>query len=233
MNVFDNKNFYIGSIVQVSAIGFLGALGILVLIITVVIQAQWFDENILSPQGQLTNMLPVSSMEIVLSKIFVAMFWSLVIIGVSIGIASVFMANTDMFKEIVTSVTQLSKQNNVHISFSGVVVSVSLCVATAITGVITLCFFAQSFGQMFNGFRNLFSFFSFVLMLAATLFVEYKVMSSLGMLDLSAITAGKDMTEIIGFVISIVKKCSIMNLISIMVYWLLTSTIMRTHLNLL
>ena len=50
-------------------VAFLGAFGILITIIIIVRIEQWFDENILSAQGQLTNMLPVPSWQIVLSKI--------------------------------------------------------------------------------------------------------------------------------------------------------------------
>lgn len=231
--MFNNDTFYIGTVIMIAALGFLAALGILVLIVAIVIQAQWYDENILSPEGQLTNMLPVSSFEIVISKIIVALFWSLVIMAIATGVMAVFMVNTDMFKELVTSVAEISTQNNIHISFMSVVASFGFCMSTAITSVLALCFFAQTFGQMFNSFRNMMILVAFVAVFALTIFVEYKFCVSSGLLDIEMMTTSRDVTAIVGLVIRIVKTCSVMNLISTIVYWLVTSSILRTHLNLI
>ena len=229
MSVFGNTDFYIGSIIKLAAAGFLGALGFLTAIVTIVRQAQWFDENILSPQGQFTNMLPVSSLEIVLSKIIVSLFWSIVIVLIAIGVISVVMVQTEYFEIFVKAITEISINNNIHISLTGIMLSVGFCIATVITSLVALCFLSQMIGQMSNAFRNSIVLLSFVGILALSLGIQFLIAKALGIL----VPIGSDPNQLIAFAISSTTKCIIINIATIIVYWHATSYILRYHLNLL
>ncbi len=229
MSVFGNTDFYIGSIIKLVAAGFLGALGFLTAIVTMVRQAQWFDENILSPQGQLTNMLPVSSLEIVLSKIIVSLFWSIVIVLIAIGVISVVMVQTDYFEIFVKAIAEISIDNNIHISLPGIMISVGFCIATVITSFVSLCFLSLMIGQMSNSFRNIIVLLSFVGIFALSLAVQFVVVKLFGI----TVPMGSDPNQLLAFAISSTAKCVIINIGTIIVYWLMTSYILRYHLNLL
>ncbi len=229
MAAFGNTDFYIGSIIKFAAAGFLGALGFLTAIVTIVRQAQWFDENILSPQGQLTNMLPVSRLEIVLSKIIVSLFWSIVIVLMAIGVASVVMVQTKIFETFAKAIAEVSINNNIHISMPRLLISTGFCVATAITSIVTLCFLSQMIGQMSNSFRNIIILMSFVGIFVISLALQYVAARALGI----TVPADADPNQLIAFAIASTAKCTFINLGTIAVYWLITSYILRHHLNLL
>ncbi len=229
MSAFGNTDFYIGSIIKFAAAGFLGALGFLTAIVTIVRQAQWFDENILSPQGQLTNMLPVSRLEIVLSKIIVSLFWSIIIVLMAIGVASVVMVQTKIFETFVKAITEVSINNNIHISMPRLLLSLGFCIATVITSIVTLCFLSQMIGQMSNSFRNLIILLSFVAIFALSLALQYLAARLLGI----TVPSDADPNQLIAFAIASTTKCTVINICTIVVYWLATSYILRHHLNLL
>ena len=115
--LFDNSNFFIGLVIRYVALGFLCAFGVLIIVIAIMVQAQWFDENILSAQGQLTNMYPVSSVQLVMSKVINSFIWAFILSLVAIGVFSVFCVGTDVFKGMVEAIADLSTNNNIKISF--------------------------------------------------------------------------------------------------------------------
>ena len=45
--LFDNSNFFIGLVIRYVALGFLCAFGVLIIVIAIMVQAQWFDDIIL------------------------------------------------------------------------------------------------------------------------------------------------------------------------------------------
>ena len=44
LTLFDNSNFFIGLVIRYVALGFLCAFGVLIVVIAIMVQAQWFDE---------------------------------------------------------------------------------------------------------------------------------------------------------------------------------------------
>ena len=118
--LFDNSNFFIGLVIRYVALGFLCAFGVLIIVIAIMVQAQWFDENILSAQGQLTNMYPVSSVQLVMSKVINSFIWAFILSLVAIGVFSVFCVGTDVFKGMVEAIADLSTNNNIKISFGSI-----------------------------------------------------------------------------------------------------------------
>lgn len=229
MSTFNNSDFYIGTIITIVGIGFLCALGTLAIVVTIIVQTHWFDENLLSPQGQLTNMLPVSSLQIVLSKIICALFWSLLIMVLAIGIVSVVLVQTEYYEILVKNVLEVSINNNINIGIPGLFVSLGLCIATAITAIVSLCFLSQMIGQIFNSFRNLFVFISFLILLLITGYFQLSLANFMGITSI----INTDLNGIISFIIASSLKYIIINAITITLYWLITSYILRRHLNLL
>lgn len=226
----DNDLFYIASIVRYVSLGALGVIGFLISVAIIVAQTKWFDENILSPQGQLTNMLPVGSWQIILSKIITAFFWSIVLIAMIIGAASVFFVNTQRYTDIVSAITEILVSNNINISLFSIVFSTLLFIVTLVTLIITMCFSAQLIGQMFDVFRNLWVFISFALLV----FVSYVVMVVFGrMIGSSIASIPTDIESFVNFAISTAHKFSFLNIFLVIVYWLFGSYILKRHLNLL
>lgn len=226
----DNSLFYISGIINFVALGVLGVLGFLVAMAVIVSQAKWFDENILSPQGQLTNMLPVSSSQIILSKILTALFWSIILMLMAIGVLSIFLVNTERFDDIMTIVAEIGASNNINISIGQIVFSASFFVITFVTAVIALCFLSQLVGQMFNSFRNLAILVSFIIILCISLFIINLLSAILG---ISIAELSTNIDDIINFAIHSAIKLSFVNIFIIIIYWLSGSYILRQHLNLL
>ncbi len=226
----DNNLFYISGIINFVALGVLGVLGFLVSMAVIVSQAKWFDENILSPQGQLTNMLPVSSSQIILSKILTALFWSIILVLMAIGVLSIFLVNTERLDDIMSMVAEIGASNNINISIAQIVFSASFFVTTFITAVIALCFLSQLVGQMFNSFRNLAILLSFI----GISFISFFVINTFGKIlgiSISNLPAGID--DIINFAIHSAIKLGFVNIFIIVIYWLTGSYILKRHLNLL
>ncbi len=226
MSFFTDLNFIYAYVVGAVAAGFLGAFGILVTLIIIVYQTQWFDENILSSEGQLTNMFPVASWQIILSKIITALIWSIIIVLMAIGVVCIVLVGSENFEGFATSVVEIGAEYQVDISFSGIMTSVGFCIVTGLTSFISLCFLSQMIGQMFGSFRNVIIFIAFVAILALSLLIEFKAASTLGVI----VPEGIETSDIVKFCIQATTKLTIINVVSIVIYWILSSIILQRHL---
>lgn len=224
---FVDLNFIYGYIISVVAAGFLGAFGVLVTLIIIVYQTQWFDENVLSSQGQLTNMLPVASWQIILSKIITALIWSLIIVVMAVGVTCIVAVNTDYFETFVKFVVEVGADNNMSLSPLRFIISVGFYIVTGITAFISLCFVSQMIGQIFGSFRNLFVFISFVAILALSIAVLVGIAPAIGV----AVPESIDTNELVGFCAQAAVKLTVLNIVNIVVYWLVSSVILQRFLN--
>lgn len=224
---FVDLNFIYGIVISVVAAGFLGAFGVLVTLIIIVYQAQWFDENILSSQGQLTNMLPVASWQIILSKILTAFIWSLIIVIMLVGVTCIVVVNTEYFEIFVKFIVEVGADNNMSLSPVGFITSVGFYVVTGITSFISLCFVSLMIGQIFGGFRNLFVFIAFVGLLALSFGILVSIAPVIGI----AIPESIATNELVGFCIQAAAKLTVVNIINIVIYWLISSVILQKFLN--
>ncbi len=226
LSFFTDINFIYGYVVSAVAGGFLGAFGILVTLIIIVYQTQWFDENILSSEGQLTNMLPVASWQIILSKILTALIWSLIIVFMAIGIVCIVMVGTEYFEELAETVVEIGADNQVDINLTGFMISVGFYIVTGMTSFVSLCFVAQMIGQVFGSFRNVFILIAFLGILALSLFIEYKIALMSGVM----IPEGIETDEIIEFCIQAMTKLTVINIFAIIIYWIVSSAILKKFL---
>lgn len=226
ISFFTDINFIYGYVISVVAAGFLGAFTVLVTLIIIVYQAQWFDENILSSQGQLTNMLPVASWQIILSKIITSLIWSIILVLMAIGVICVVMVGTEYFESFAKSVVEIGANNQVDISLVGLITSVGFYFVTGITSFVSLCFVSQMIGQMFGVFRNFIILISFTVLFVVSLFLEYKVASMLGVIAPSGIAT----SEIVSFCIQAMAKLTVINILAILVYWFISSVILKKFL---
>ncbi len=233
MSFFGNTDFYIGDVIKYLFAGLLIAFCGISLLMIIFVQSKWYDANILSPQGQLTNMLPVSSFEIVLSKIFVAFLWNTLLTVSLVGVCSVFLAGTKLFSDMLQIVSDISIQNNIHISFSKIVISICVYVVLTLTDLSALCYLSQTFGQMFNTFRNLMLFVGFIMFFAIALLIQLNILMLLGINNVGAIFESRNLTDIINYVISTVNKLSVTTGVVTVIYWISTSLILKNHLNML
>ncbi|MGN1318639.1 MAG: hypothetical protein ACI4VF_06440 [Lachnospirales bacterium] len=226
----DVNDFYLPLIINFVALGALGVIAFVISIAVIVSQTKWFDENILSPQGQLTNMFPVASWQIILSKILTALFWSVILVLMAMGVLSIFLVNTDRFDELMSAIIEIGASNNVNISIGQIIFFSGLFVTTSVTSIITICFTSQLIGQMVNDFRNLITLFSFIGIILVTAFV-INILSSILGINIAEIST--DIDSIINFAISSAAKLSVINVLIIVVYWLICSNILKRHLNLI
>ena len=226
MSFFTDINFIYGYVVGAVAGGFLGAFGILVTLIIIVYQTQWFDENILSSEGQLTNMFPVASWQIILSKILTGLIWSFIIVLMAIGIVCIVMVGTEYFEELAKTVVEIGADNQVDISLTGLMISVGFYIVTGITSFVSLCFVAQMIGQVFGNFRNVVILVAFIGILALSLFLEYKIALMSGVIAPEGIAAD----DIVKFCIQAMTKLTVINIFAIVIYWLVSSFILKRFL---
>ncbi|MDO4300704.1 MAG: hypothetical protein Q4D26_04845 [Clostridia bacterium] len=227
LSFFTDINFIYGYVIRVVAGGFLAAFGVLITLIVIVYQAQWFDENILSSEGQLTNMLPVSSWQIILSKVLTSLIWSVILVLMAIGVVCIVMVGTEYFEAFAKSVVEIGADNNVDISVAGLMTSVGFYVVTGITSFVSLCFVSQMIGQIFGVLRNVIILISFIGILALSLFMEYKAAMLLGVI----VPAGIDAGDIVSFCIQASAKLTVINIFSTVVYWLISSFILKKFLS--
>lgn len=226
ISFFTDLNFIYAYVISIVAAGFLGAFGVLVTLIIIVYQTQWFDENILSSQGQLTNMLPVASWQIVLSKIITAVIWSIIIVAIAIGVVCIVLVNTEYFESLAQTVVEIGANNDMEINPVKLLLSVGFYIVTGITSFVSLCFVSQMIGQMFGVLRNLGILIAFVGILALSLFIEYKVAMLLGVIAPSGIAAN----EIVSFCIQATANLTVINIFAIVIYWLISSVILKNFL---
>ncbi len=224
---FTDINFIYGVVISVVALGFLGAFGALITIIIIVYQTQWFDENVLSFQSQLTNMLPVRSWQIILSKIVTALIWSFIIVAMAVGVCCVVMVDTEYFEGFAKLAVEVSADNNVALNPVKLVLSAGFYVVTGLTSFISLCFVSQMIGQIFGGFRNLFILIAFVAILALSLGLLYVLAPTLGI----AIPESMAANELMGFCMTAAAKLTAVNIVNIIVYWVISSVILQKWLN--
>lgn len=227
ISFFTDINFIYGYVVGVVAAGFLGAFGILITLIIVVYQTQWFDENILSSQGQLTNMLPVASWQIILSKIVTALIWSVIIVLMAVGIVCIVLVGTEYFEGFAKTVVEIGADNNVDISLGGLITSAGFYIVTGLTSFVSLCFLSQMVGQIFYVFRYIAILLAFVLILGVSLYIEYKFAIGLGVIAPSGIAT----SDIVSFCIQASTKLTIINIFAIVVYWIISSFILEKFFN--
>ena len=226
----DVNKFYIASIINVVALSALGVIALIVSIAVIVTQTKWFDENVLSPQGQLTNMLPVSSLQIMLSKVLTALFWSIIIVLMTIGVLSIFLFNTDRYDTLISSIIEIGQSNNVNISIAQIIFSASFFVATTVTTIVTMCFVAQLIGQIADDYRNFAILIGFiVLVVLYILFIN--VLGSI--FGISVANLSPEIDSIINFAISSATKMSFINIIVVFIDCLIGSYILNNHLNLI
>ena len=223
ISFFTDINFIYGYVVSVVSAGFLVAFGILVTLIIIVYLAQWFDENVLSNQSQLTNMLPVDSWQIVLSKVILAFIWSIIMVSMAVSIISIVMVGTEYFDSFVKSVAEIGSSLNIEINLLGVCVSIGLYVITGLTSLVSLCYFSLMIGQMFSYLRNFAIFVSFVLILLLGLYLEYKLALLLGV----SLPTNIATEQILEFCIKAITKLIIINVVSILLYWFGSSFILK------
>lgn len=224
MSFFTDLNFIYAYVIGVVAAGFLGAFVVLITLIIIVYQTQWFDENVLSSQGQLTNMLPVASWQIILSKILTALIWSFVIVVMAVGVVCIVMVNTDYFESFAKMVVEAGADENINLSPVGLIISLGFYVVTGITAFVALCFTSQMIGQAFGSFRNAAILVSFILIFALSIFIQWSFASAAGAPD--TISAN----EIISFCIKAAAKLTFMNVVFAAFYWAVSSIILKRFL---
>ncbi len=227
ISFFTDINFIYGIVIGVVAGGFLAAMGVLVVLIIIVYQTQWFDENILSAQGQLTNMLPVKSHQIILSKIITSLIWSILLGIMAIGVVCIVLVGTDYFKTLAESVVEIGINNHVNINLPKFITFAGIYFITGITSFICLCFLSQMIGQMSAYLKNTVVLLSFVFIFALSLFIEYIAAVLMGI----TLPTALDMNGILNFCVQAMSKLTILNVCAIVIYWILSSVILKKHLN--
>lgn len=232
--VFDTSNFFVGLVIRYVSLGFLCAFGALIIVIAIMVQAQWFDENILSAQGQLTNMYPVSSIQLVMGKIINSFLWAFILVLVAVGTFSVFCVGTEVFAEIVGAVADISTSNNINISFGGIMTTGCFLLATVMVGLISLCYLAQTIGQVFNNFKNFMVLVSFTAILVVVVLLLYMIFSTFGVVQLfQDAVKNKEMETVVRLIMSMSVKCSLINIFLSFVYGFITGCILRARLNIM
>lgn len=229
MENFDNSNFYIGNVIRFTAAGLLGAFTALAFLLLVLIQGRWFADNILSNQGQLTNMLPVSPFEIVLSKTLTAFIWSLLSVLTTAFIVAFFLYDTSMLDELLIALDDFKQASGIELTTPSVLISFFIYISIVVTSIVTLCFFSLTFGHCFSSFRNMAVFLSF----AGIMLLQVIAIRFLGVRTLTSILGTKDMQIIAEFLLNTVKKLTIINVSLVCFYWLITSILLRNHRNLI
>jgi hypothetical protein len=226
----DDTEFVIGYIIQFVSIGVLICLAALMVMVIMVRQTQWFDENLLSPQGQLTNMLPVSTWQLVLSKVISAFIWSIFMLFILAAICAIFFVNTDRLSEVIAVINDLGRESDSP--FTVVQLAIGLCVFGVISmcAIVSQCFLSLIIGQLFNSMRNFMIFISFIIISVIVLTGEYIVITTLGTESFINI---KTAADILYLCQSISYKVAGMNFVMIFVYWVLASRLLKSNLNLL
>lgn len=230
MFFFNNDNFYIADVIRWVSIGVLLCLIALIIIYVMVRQTQWFDENILSSQGQLTNMLPVSGRKIILSKIITAFIWSVVLLIVIFLIGVIFYIKTDRLSDLFGIISDVEEYGTSDRTLIMLLINFSIFAVVTMCAVISQCFLSLIIGQLFSRFRNFMIFLSFVIISVLVLSLEISV---LNLFDGGILASIKTQADTIAFCRIAFVRLIIMNFMMTVVYWLMSSKLLTSSLNLL
>jgi hypothetical protein len=226
----DNTEFFIGYMIQYVSIGVLLCLTALMIIVIMVRQTQWFDENILSPQGQFTNMLPVATWQLVLSKILAALIWSFVTLLILIAICAVVFVHTTRLEEVIAFINDIGREANSPFTIVELVIGLSVFGVVTMCTVVSQCFLSLVIGQLFNSMRNFMIFLSFVVISAVVLFSQYVIMTTFGM---ESFVGLKSAADVLDFCRNVAYKGAAINFVLTFVYWFIASKLLKSNLNLL
>lgn len=224
---FVDMDFIYGTIITFVAIGFLGAFAILTVLVVIVYQTQWFDENLLSPEGQLTNMYPVTSAQIILSKILTSFIWGIILVAMAVAVLCIIMINTDYFEKLVAFVVEVAEDNNLVAKPIPLIGSLCAYGITGIASFVSMCFLSLMIGQMFSNYKNIVVLIAFVALLAVSGFVIFAIAPVVGVAMPESIASD----ELLSFCISAAAKLTIVNLIFTVIYGAFCSLILNKKYN--
>jgi hypothetical protein len=226
----DGSEFYISYIIQFVSIGVLICLAALMVMVMMVRQTQWFDENLLSAQGQLTNMLPVATWQLVLSKIIAAFIWSIAMLFILIAIGAVFFVHTDRLGDVIAVINDLGREAESPFTFAQLFVGLCVFGVISMCAIVTQCFLSLIIGQLFSSMRNVMIFFSFIIIAVVVIFCEYMIIMTFSE---QSFTSLKTMGDILRFCQGVSYKVAAMNFVVTFIYWGLAAKLLKRNLNLL
>ena len=187
--IFNNDNFYVGTIFQGVSLGVYGFLAFLAMFTTTVIMSTWYANNMFGNEGYFVNSIPINPWVKVASKVITALLWNTIIVVVLALSLLIFMSGTEQLTEILGIFDELA-DNGIRSLHMGWAV-VKTCIFAALNNTVFTCllYACVSMGQLVNEGRNAVIFFSFIGLGLAVIILTAVMAIILGVLNIGELSS--------------------------------------------
>jgi hypothetical protein len=225
---FNNDNFYWITIFQFGSLGISGAVCCICVLMTFIVLAQWFFQNLLADEGHFMNMLPISKAKLFLSKTVTALIWNAVVVGFAILCVVVFLGFDNRFGEINGIITDLMNNDGATVHLAHLFVEFGVMLVMQTTSLCVLSYTSLCVGQFVNVGKNLLVLAGFVGIGIAEVVITGILAYILGIFDLSSLDSIPGIMSYFG---SFCIKMSVISLIEIVLVFLLGTYLLSSRLN--
>lgn len=228
---FSNNNTILGNLPQVIGILMYIATMVAIFVVTLFIIIQRYRTNLLCDEGYLMSTIPVKQWQNVLSKLIVALIWSIASIIIACISVVILAYQRGLILKIITTIPEFIKGVNTLAGMQGflTIVEVILLMIIGIISSILMIYASLSIGSLFNRAKILASFGAFIVLNIVTNVVSVMVQFPAGIvLDFTGIIEKYDF---IAMNIFIAITIAIMILLSV-VYFIISNYILSKKLNL-
>ena len=228
---FHNKDTILGNLPQGIAILAYIATMVAIFVVTVFIIIQRYRTNLLCDEGYLMNTIPVKSWENILSKLIVALVWSIASGVVSVISIIILAYEKGLFTKIITTIPVFFNDVNKIAGTQGFLIILEIILMMIINLVfsILMIYASLSIGSLFQKQKILASFGAFIVLNIATNTIASMIQLPLMLgLDLTGIMNNSEITVVSIF---IVVMLGISILFSV-VYFIISNYILNKKLNL-
>ena len=228
---FYNNDTILGNLPQIIAILVYVGIMVAIFVVTVFIIIQRYRTNLLCDEGYLMNTIPVKSWENILSKLIVALAWSIASIVVSVISIIILAYKKGLFTKIITTIPVFFNDVNKIAGTQGFLIILEIILMMIINLVfsILMIYASLSIGSLFQKQKILASFGAFIVLNIATNTIASMVQLPLMLgLDLTGVMNNSEITAVSIF-IGVMLGISI--LFSV-VYFIISNYILNKKLNL-
>jgi hypothetical protein len=225
---FNDENFYWITIFQFGSLGIAGAVCCICVLMTFIVQSQWFFQNLLADEGHFMNMLPIGKIKLFLSKTITAFVWNLVVVGFSVGCVMLFLKFDNRFDQINDIITDLMNGEGTSVHLVHLFVEFGLMVVLQSTSLCVLSYTSLCVGQFVNIGKNLLVLIGFVGLGLAELVMTGVLAYLMGVFDFSSLTSIPGIMSYFG---SFCIKMSIISFIEIIFMIALGTYLLSSRLN--
>jgi hypothetical protein len=225
---FNNDNFYWITIFKFGALGITGAVCCICMLMTFIVLAQWFFQNLLADEGHFMDMLPISRAKLFLSKTITAFIWNIVVVGFTVVCVFIFLKFGNRFAQINDIVSDLMGEGGSKVHLAHLFVEFGIMLVMQAASLCVLSYTSLCVGQFVNIGKNFLVLAGFVGLGIAEGIIAVALAYILGVFNLGALDSIPGILKYIG---DFCIKMSAVNFINCVLSFMLGTYLLSTRLN--